>query len=42
MILSENGEGCAESVKEDSSAFLLTVFGVLIVGVLGEEMFLEC
>ena len=30
-------EGCAESLKEDSCAFLLTEFGVLTVGVLGGE-----
>ena len=29
--------GCAEPVKEDSWAFLLTAFGVLTVGVLGGE-----
>ena len=30
-------EGCAESVKKDSWAFLLTAFGVLTVGRLGGE-----
>ena len=34
-IRTESGESCAESVKEDSSAFLLTGFKVLTVGILG-------
>ena len=33
----ECGEEFAKSVKGDSCAFLLTAFGVLIVGVLGGE-----
>ena len=33
----ESGEERAESEKEDSCAFLLTAFGVLILGVLGGE-----
>ena len=33
----ENGEERAESVKEDSCAFLLTEFGVLTVDTLGGE-----
>ena len=33
----ESGEERAESVKEDSCAFLLTAFGVLTLGILGGE-----
>ena len=36
-IGAESGEGCAESVKEDSYAFLSTAFGVATVIVLGGE-----
>ena len=37
MIGAESGEGCAEPQKKDSCVFLLTAFGVLIVGVIGGE-----
>ena len=36
-IGAESGEERAESVKEDSWAFLLTAFGLLTLGVLGRE-----